>query len=335
MYNLAIESSCDETSVAILEGSREILCNLISTQIPVHQKFGGVVPEIASRKHLEAINHILSLAFAESGIGPEKIDLVSVTRGPGLVGALLVGISAAKAISFIRDIPLVGVNHMEGHICANYLAYPDLEPPFITLVVSGGHTYLCRVDDYSHYRVLGATRDDAAGESFDKVSRCLGLGYPGGPRIQEAAEKGRSDAYAFPRAMRDEKDGYDFSFSGLKTAVINQVHQLEQKGQEIPVSDIAASFQEAVVDVLVEKSLALLRESGLKTFCLSGGVAANGPLRERLEAGCRSLKVRFCVPPLKLCTDNAAMIGCAGYYHFQERGADSLDFRADPDLGLA
>lgn len=333
MYNLAIETSCDETSVAILKDGREILCNLISSQIETHQLFGGVVPEIASRQHLEAINHILQAALEETGLQVDDIDLVSVTRGPGLVGALLVGVSAAKAISYAKNIPIVGVNHMEGHISANYLAYPDLEPPFICLVVSGGHTYLCKVDDYADYEVIGTTRDDAAGESFDKVSRMMGLGYPGGPAIQKEAKEGNPQAIDFPRAMLDE-DHYDFSFSGLKTAVINYIHQKEQNQEEYSKADVAASFQEAVIDVLIQKSQRLLEETGLQQFCLSGGVAANKLLRERAQQMCDKMGVDFFVPPPILCTDNAAMIGCAGYYHYKKRGPSSLDFAADPDLGL-
>lgn len=334
MISLAIESSCDETSVAILEDGRKVLCNLISTQIATHALYGGVVPEIASRKHLEAVNRILAMAFEETGLAPKDIDLVSVTRGPGLIGALLVGISAAKAMSFVLDVPIVGVNHMEGHICANYLAHPDLEPPFIALVVSGGHTYLCRVDGYTDYEVLGSTRDDAAGESFDKVSRVLGMGYPGGPKVQKLAMEGRPGAVDFPRAMMKKEDGYDFSFSGLKTAVINYCHHQDQKGLSINKADVARGFQDAVIDVLTQKSIHLLEDTGLKTLCLSGGVAANGPLRESLERACQSMGVDFYVPPLDLCTDNAAMIGSAGYYHYINRGPSDPAFTADPNLGL-
>lgn len=333
-YNLAIESSCDETSVSILEGGRNPLCNLVSTQIPIHKKFGGVVPEIASRKHLEAVNRILALAFEETGLEPGDMDLVSVTRGPGLVGALLVGISAAKTIAYVQDLPIVGVNHMEGHVSANYLAYPDLEPPFACLVVSGGHTYLCLVDGYDSYRVVGSTRDDAAGESLDKAARYMGLGYPGGPKIQALAEQGDPEAIHFPRAMMKKEDGYDFSFSGLKTALINYVHNADQRGEDLDPADLAASYQEAVVDVLTQKSARLLDGTNYKTFCLSGGVAANRPLRDRLEVLCSDRGVRFCVPPPAYCTDNAAMIGAAGYYQYLTQGPSGLDFPADPDLGL-
>lgn len=331
MYELAIESSCDETSVAILQDGRTILCNLISSQIDIHARFGGVVPEIASRKHLETINRILAMAFKEAKLSVSDIDLVCVTRGPGLLGALLVGVSAAKAISFARNIPIVGVNHMEGHICANFLAHPNLEPPFLTLVVSGGHTYLCDVADYTDYHVRGTTRDDAAGESFDKVARVLGLCYPGGPAIQALAEKGRVTV-DYPRALLD--GSYDFSFSGLKTAVINDVHAREQRGQSYNKADIAASFQQAVIDVLVQKSEKLLRETGRRRFCLSGGVAANHPLQEALRSMCAAHDVEFYVPPTVLCTDNAAMIGCAGHYQYLARGADDLSFAAEANLSL-
>ncbi len=334
MIHLAIESSCDETSVAILEDLRKIHCNLVSTQIPIHALYGGVVPEIASRKHLETINRLLDLAFEESGFGPQDIELVSVTRGPGLLGALLVGVSAAKALAYVRKIPIVGANHMQGHICANYLANQDLEPPFISLVVSGGHTYLVRVDDYSSYQVLGTTRDDAAGESFDKVSRVLGMGYPGGPKVQKLAEEGNPQAIDFPRAMMRKSDGYDFSFSGLKTAVINYCHNQEQKGEEVNKADVAASFQNAVIDVLVKKSAMVLDRTRMKNFCLSGGVAANRPLREALEAMCRERGVKFNYPGPELCTDNAAMIGAAGYLQYKYKGGDDLGFSTDPGLGL-
>lgn len=335
MLTLAIESSCDETSVAVLRNGREVLGQLISSQIKDHAVFGGVVPEIASRKHLEVINHLLEAGLREAGVRAEDLDLIAVTRGPGLVGALLVGISAAKAISYVRDIPIVGVNHMEGHVCANYLAHPELEPPFLSLVVSGGHTYLCVVKDYAHYEVVGSTVDDAAGESFDKISRVLGFGYPGGPKIQKAAEEGNPQAFSFPRAMMAKEDGYTFSFSGLKTAVINEAHHYEQMGKPLPMADMAASFQQAVVDVLTEKASRLMDAMPqMKRFCLSGGVAANKPLQQALKAACTKRGVQFFVPPAILCTDNAAMIGCAGYYQYQERGASSLDFAADPDLGL-
>lgn len=334
MIHLAIETSCDETSVAILEDCRKIHANLVSTQIPVHALYGGVVPEIASRKHLETINRLLDMVFKESKFGPEDMELVSVTRGPGLLGALLVGISAAKALAYVRNIPIVGANHMQGHICANYLSNPGLEPPFASLVVSGGHTYLVRVDDYSHYQVLGQTFDDACGESFDKISRVLGMGYPGGPKIQKLAEEGDPYSLDFPRAMMRREDGLNFSFSGLKTAVINYCHNQEQKGEELNKANVAASFQKAVIDVLTAKSEMLLDQSGLKTFCLSGGVAANEPLRKSLAKMCKAKGVAFNYPGAELCTDNAAMIGAAGYLQYKNSGSDNLDFSADPKLGL-
>lgn len=335
MILLALESSCDETSAAILEDGRTVLSSLVSTQIPVHEKFGGVVPEIASRMHLEAINRILRLTFEQAGKTPDDLDLVAVTRGPGLVGALLVGVAAAKAIAFAKEIPIVGVNHMEGHIAANYLSSSDLAPPFLTLVVSGGHTYLAQVRDYGNYKVYGSTRDDAAGESFDKVARVLGLGYPGGPKIQKLAEEGDPQAIAFPRAMMGKEDGYDFSFSGLKTAVMNYLHHADQLGEKVNRADVAASFQQAVIEVLTQKSRLLIRQTGMKRFCLSGGVAANLPLRAALKAMCREEGVSFYVPPMKFCTDNAAMIGAAGYYQFKYRGASPLNFTVDPNLGLS
>lgn len=330
---LAIETSCDETSVAVIENGRKVLSNVILSQIATHQKFGGVVPEIASREHLEAINYVIKQGIDQAGLSFEDIDLISVTKGPGLIGALLVGISAAKGISLALDKPLVGVNHMQGHICANYLAHQDLEPPFISLVVSGGHTYLVDVTDYNSYEVIGRTRDDAAGESFDKVSRALGLGYPGGPQIQKASELGDSKAIEFPRVMLD-KDSYDFSFSGLKTAVLNYLNTQKMNNIEINANDVAASFQEAVIDVLVEKSIRLVKEKNRKQFVLSGGVAANKPLRDRLMEECDKLGVKLFYPPMDLCTDNAAMIGSAGYFTYLQQGKDSLDMDVFPNLGL-
>lgn len=330
---LAIETSCDETSVSVVEDGRKILSNVIFTQIKTHQVFGGVVPEIASREHLEAINYVIEEGLQKAGQSYDDIDLIAVTKGPGLIGALLVGISAAKGMAMALDKPLVGVNHMQGHICANYLSHPNLEPPFISLVVSGGHTYLVDVTSYTEYKVMGRTKDDAAGESFDKISRSLGLGYPGGPAIQRAAEVGNPQAIDFPRVMID-KGGYDFSFSGLKTAVLNYLNSQRMAGHEIVVEDVAASFQEAVLDVLVAKSVNLLVETGRKSFVLSGGVAANKPLRDRLEKACGELGVRMYYPPMELCTDNAAMIASAGYYTYNKYGEDKLDLGVYPNLGL-
>ncbi len=333
IITLAIESSCDETSVAIIKDGREILANEVFTQIQTHRKYGGVVPEIASREHLEAINYVIESAIKESGLGYKDIDLIAVTKGPGLIGALLVGISAAKAMSLALDIPLIGVNHMEGHICANYLEDRDLEPPFISLVVSGGHTYLVDVKDYTEYNVIGRTRDDAAGESFDKISRSLGLGYPGGPAIQKAAESGNPKAIDFPRAFID-KTTYDFSFSGLKTSVLNYLNSEKMAGREIVVEDVAASFQEAVLDVLVEKTIRLAKEKDTKKIVLSGGVAANKPLREKLSKRAEEIGAKIYFPSIDLCTDNAAMIGSAGYYNYLKYGADDLYLDVYPNLGL-
>ncbi len=330
MRVLGIESSCDETSVAIVEDGRKILSNVISTQIDTHKLYGGVVPEIASRKHVEAINLVIDQAFAEAGLSFQDIDLVGVTRGPGLIGALLVGLSAAKAFALASGKEIVGVNHMHGHVCANYLAHPDLEPPFISLVISGGHTYLLEVKDYLDFEVLGQTRDDAAGEAFDKVARALGIGYPGGPIVDQLAKKGKSRDI-FPRVML-EKDSYDFSFSGLKTAVMNYLNQAKQRGEEIIVEDICASFQDAVLDVLVEKSLRLLKDKKMKTLVLSGGVAANSALRSRFQEAFQGTDYKLYYPPKILCTDNGAMIASAAYYTYQNHRGQSL--YADPSLGI-
>lgn len=332
-YTLAIETSCDDSSVAILKNEREILTNLISSQIDIHALFGGVVPEIASRKHLEAINPLIDKAMDEAGISYSDLDLITVTKGPGLIGSLLVGISAAKALALATGLPLVGANHMKGHICANYLSNKDLKPPFVCLVVSGGHTYLCKINDYNDIEVVGSTRDDAAGESFDKVARKIGLGYPGGPKIDKLAKEGNPQAIDFPRVML-EKGSYDFSFSGLKTAVLNYAHNLEQKGEEINKADLAASFQDAVVDVLVEKSLMLLEETGYKQFAISGGVAANSRLRVRMGEELEKRDIKFYYPETILCTDNAAMIAMAGYLDYMDGVRDDTFMKVYPNLDL-
>ncbi len=332
-YTMGIETSCDDSSVAILKNDREVLVNLISSQIDIHALFGGVVPEIASRKHLEAINPLIEKALADTNLSYDDIDLISVTKGPGLMGSLLVGISAAKGLSLATDTPLIGANHMQGHICANYLSNKDLEPPFISLVVSGGHTYLCKVNSYTDYEVIGKTLDDAAGESFDKVARKIGLGYPGGPKIDKLAKEGNKDAIDFPRVML-EKGSYDFSFSGLKTAVLNYAHKLEQRGEEVNKADLAASFQEAVVDVLVDKSMMLLKETGLKTLAVSGGVAANSRLKERLKEECDKEGIQFYHPSVILCTDNAAMIAMAGYLNYKNGVVDDNFMKVYPNLEL-
>lgn len=332
-YTIGIETSCDDSCVAILKNERDLIVNLISSQIDIHTLFGGVVPEIASRKHLEAINPLIEKALADANLRYSDIDLISVTKGPGLMGSLLVGISAAKALSLAANKPMIGANHMEGHICANYLANKDLKPPFVTLVVSGGHTYLVKVKSYTDYEVVGKTRDDAAGESYDKVARKMGLGYPGGPKIDKLAKEGDPKAVDFPRVML-EKDSYDFSFSGLKTAVINYMHQLEQKNIDYNKADVAASFQDAVVDVLVAKSMRLIKESGYDKLALSGGVAANSRLRGRLEEACRENNIKFYYPPIELCTDNAAMIAMTGYLHYQSGEVSDKFMKVYPNLEI-
>ena len=332
-YTMGIETSCDDSSVAILKNDREVLINLISSQIDIHKIFGGVVPEIASRKHLEAINPLIEKALLDTNLSYEDIDLISVTKGPGLIGSLLVGISAAKALSLSANIPMIGTNHMQGHICANYLSNKDLEPPFISLVVSGGHTYLVKVNGYTDYEIIGTTRDDAAGESYDKIARSIGLGYPGGPKIDKLSKEGKKDAIDFPRIML-EKDSYDFSFSGLKTSVLNYMNHQSQKNLEINKADLAASFQEAVVDVLVEKSMRLIDETGLKTLAVSGGVAANSRLKERLKDECEKRGVKFYHPDIILCTDNAAMIAMAGYLNYKAGERSDNYLKVYPNLGL-
>lgn len=330
---LGIESSCDETSVSVIENGNKILSNTVFSQIKTHKKYGGVVPEIASREHLQAINYVVDKSLEEANKSFSDIDLIAVTKGPGLVGALLVGVSYAKGLSLAIEKPLIGVNHMEGHISANYLEFEELEPPFISLVVSGGHTYLVEVLSHTKYIVIGQTRDDAAGESFDKVSRSLGLGYPGGPAIQKAAETGNPHAIEFPRIML-ENESYDFSFSGLKTAVLNYLNKQKMAGNEIDINDVAASFQQAVIDVLVEKSIRLVKEKKYDKFVLSGGVAANKKLREDLSEKLEEIDVKFFYPPLSLSTDNAAMIAAAGYYNYLEYGCDDLKLNVIPNLGL-
>ena len=332
IITLSIESSCDETAVAVLKNGREVLANIVSTQIELHKKFGGVVPEVASRKHIENIDAVYQEALDTAGIKAEDIDHIAVTYGPGLVGALLVGLSYAKALAFTLGIPLVGVNHMQGHINANYIQHKDLKPPFITLVVSGGHTHLVEVKDYQNYEILGRTRDDASGEAFDKISRAMGLGYPGGPIIDTLAKQGNKHAIEFPRAYLD--DSYDFSFSGLKSAVLNYLNAQKMKKQEIVVEDVAASFQEAVVEVLSTKAVNAAEEKGYKTIALSGGVAANSALREKITqmANEKGIEIKF--PGLDLCTDNAAMIGCAGYHNFINGKIDDMSLNAVPNLKI-
>ncbi len=330
---LAIESSCDETAASVVRNGREVLSNIISSQIDLHTIYGGVVPEIASRKHTEQINQVIEEALKTAGMSLANIDAVAVTYGPGLVGALLVGVSAAKAISFATKIPLVGVNHIEGHISANYIENKDLEPPFVCLVVSGGHSHLVKVTDYGEYEVLGRTRDDAAGEAFDKVARAIGLGYPGGPKIDRVSNEGNPNAIEFPRAKVADSV-YDFSFSGLKSAVLNYLNSCEMKGETVNQADVAASFQKAVVDVLTEHSVAAIREFNIKKFAIAGGVASNTHLRASLEEACKREGVSFYRPSPILCTDNAAMIGAAGYYNFIKGKISGYDLNAVPALKL-
>ncbi|KAB3532076.1 tRNA (adenosine(37)-N6)-threonylcarbamoyltransferase complex transferase subunit TsaD [Alkaliphilus serpentinus] len=333
VITLAIETSCDETSVSILENGRWVLSNIIASQIEQHQKFGGVVPEVASRKHIEVINQVIQQALQESKLDFSDVNHVAVTYGPGLVGALLVGVAAAKAIAFARGIPLNGVNHIEGHIYANFIEDKDLEPPFITLVVSGGHSHLVHVKDYGIYEVLGRTRDDAAGEAFDKIARALGLNYPGGPEIDRLAKVGDKYAIEFPKAYLEE-GSYDFSFSGLKSAVLNYINSQKMKGNDIIAEDVAASFQRAVVEILAEKTIKCGIDKGVQTICLAGGVAANSSLRNHLKDLCSQHGIAFKYPSLKLCTDNAAMIGCVGYYDYIKGLRSPLSLNAVPSLKL-
>lgn len=314
IITLAVESSCDETSVAVLKNGREVLSNIINTQVDLHKKFGGVVPEVASRKHIENIDVVLQEALDKANIALNDIDHIAVTYGPGLVGALLVGLSHAKALAFTLNKPLVGVNHIEGHVSANYIEHKDLKPPFITLIVSGGHTHLVEVKDYGEYEILGRTRDDASGEAFDKIARAMGLGYPGGPIVDRLAKEGNKNAIDFPRAYLDE--GYDFSFSGLKSAVLNYLNAKKMKNEEIVVEDVCASFQEAVVEVLSQKAIKAAKEKGYNTITLAGGVACNSALRDKLTELGKTNNIDIKYPSPVLCTDNAAMIGCAGYYSY-------------------
>jgi len=323
---LGIETSCDETAAAVVANGAAILSSVVSSQVDLHARFGGVVPEIASRAHVELLTPVTAEALVEGGV--DAVDAVAATVGPGLAGALLIGVSAAKALALVWGVPFVGVNHMEAHLYAAMLEEPDLKPPLVALLVSGGHTMLVDMKDHGSYRVLGSTVDDAAGEAFDKVARFLGLSYPGGPAIQEAAQSGDPEAIAFPRAMMD--DGYDFSFSGLKTAVINYV----RKNPEVSTPDVAASFQAAVVDVLVAKALKAAEESGAETLCLGGGVAANSLLRERTAEECTKRGLRAVLPSRAMCTDNAAMVAAAAWWRLQSDGPTPLDVGVSPNLAL-
>ena len=330
MITLGIESSCDETSVAVVKDGREILSNIISSQIEIHRLFGGVVPEIASRKHVSAILPVIDLALEEAKITLDDVDIIAATRGPGLIGALLVGLTAGRGLALATGKSFIGVNHIRGHVCANYLTHSDLEPPFVGLIVSGGHSYLIHVEDYIDFTLYGKTRDDAAGEAFDKVARAMDIGYPGGPVIDKLAKEGE-ETYDLPRVML-ERDSYDFSFSGLKTAVLNELNNAKQKGEEIRVADMATSFQNAVVDVLTEKTYRLANELGEKKIVLAGGVSANSGLRAAMEKRGAEEGIEVYYPNPILCTDNGAMIASVGYYSYMKGEEESVF--ADPNLGL-
>lgn len=333
VYILAIESSCDETAAAVVKNGREVLSNVISSQIALHTLYGGVVPEIASRKHIEKINQVISAALDEAGMTLDEITAVAVTYGPGLVGALLVGVAEAKAIAYAAKKPLVGVHHIEGHVSANFIEHPDLEPPFVCLIVSGGHTHLVIVKDYGEFEIIGRTMDDAAGEAFDKVARAVGLGYPGGPKVDKAAKEGNPHAMEFPRA-KVGGSAYDFSFSGMKSAVLNYINQAGMKGETICVPDLAASFQNAVVDVLVSRAVAAAKEYGYDNLAIAGGVASNSALRAGMKEACEKAGIQFYYPSPIFCTDNAAMIGAAGYYEYINGARAGWDLNAVPNLKL-
>lgn len=330
---LGIESSCDETAAAVVKNGRNILSNVISSQIDIHTLYGGVVPEIASRKHIERINYVIEEALEKAEVKLEDIDAIGVTYGPGLVGALLVGVAEAKAIAYAAGKPLVGVHHIEGHISANYIENLDLEPPFMCMVVSGGHTHLVVVRDYGKYEVIGRTRDDAAGEAFDKVARAIGLGYPGGPKVDRLAKEGNENAIKFPRASVENAQ-FDFSFSGLKSAVLNYLNMCEMKGMEINKADIAASFQKSIVDSLTTRAMLACKEYNMNKFAIAGGVASNSAIRSAFEQECEKHNIQFYHPSPIFCTDNAAMIGVAAYYEYMAGVRHGWDLNAIPNLKL-
>lgn len=330
---LAIESSCDETAASVVKNGRCVLSNIISSQIAIHTLYGGVVPEIASRKHIEKINQVVEAALKEADVTLDDIDAIGVTYGPGLVGALLVGVAEAKAIAYAKKKPLVGVHHIEGHVSANYIEHPDLEPPFLCEIISGGHTHLVIVKDYGSFEILGRTRDDAAGEAFDKVARAIGLGYPGGPKIDKLAKEGNPHAIDFPRAHMEDAP-YDFSFSGVKSAVLNHLNKCRMTGEPIVEADIAASFQQAVVDVLVDNAIRAAKDYHMDRLAIAGGVASNGALRAAMEAACEKEGIRFYRPSPIFCTDNAAMIGVAAYYEYQKGTRHGWDLNAVPNPKL-
>ncbi len=333
VYILAIESSCDETAASVVKNGRTVLSNVISSQIALHTLYGGVVPEIASRKHIEKINQVVECALEEANMELEQMTAIAVTYGPGLVGALLVGVAEAKAIAYAAQKPLVGVNHIEGHVSANFIEHPDLEPPFVCLIVSGGHTHLVIVKDYGEFEIIGRTRDDAAGEAFDKVARAVGLGYPGGPKVDKAAKEGNPHAIEFPRG-KVEGSPYDFSFSGLKSCVLNYINHANMIGEEIYVPDLVASFQNSVVDSLVSRAVMAAKEYGYDRLAIAGGVASNSALRTGMKAACRKAGISFYYPSPIFCTDNAAMIGVAGYYEYMKGTRSGWDLNAVPNLKL-
>ncbi|WP_373218050.1 tRNA (adenosine(37)-N6)-threonylcarbamoyltransferase complex transferase subunit TsaD [Ruminococcus sp. 5_1_39BFAA] len=330
---LAIESSCDETAASVVKNGRTILSNVISSQIELHKLYGGVVPEIASRKHIEKINQVVEQALADAQVTLDDLDAIGVTYGPGLVGALLVGVAEAKAIAYAKKLPLVGVHHIEGHVSANYIEHPDLEPPFLCLIVSGGHTHLVIVKDYGEFEILGRTRDDAAGEAFDKVARAIGLGYPGGPKIDKLSKEGNPEAIIFPKGKIGDSP-YDFSFSGVKSAVLNYLNNAQMKGEEVNRADLAASFQKSVVDVLVEHTMLAAKDYQMDKIAIAGGVASNGTLRDAMTKACEANGYKFYRPSPIFCTDNAAMIGVAAYYEFIKGTRHGWDLNAVPNLKL-
>lgn len=331
---LGIETSCDETAAAVVKNGEEVLSNVISSQVALHAEFGGVVPEIASRNHLEKIDEVIRLAIKEAGISMQELTAIAVTVGPGLVGALLVGVSEAKALAFALGKPLVPVHHIEGHIAANFISNPECKPPFVCLVASGGHSHLLLVEDYGKIRIYGRTRDDAAGEAFDKVARAVGLGYPGGPKLEKMAKEGNPHAYHFPTAKMEDAP-YDFSFSGVKSAVLNEMNRKKMLGEEVRVADLCASFQENVTEVLSEKAIALCKELHINRLSIAGGVAANGKLREKMEEKAKQEGIEFFCPKLILCTDNAAMIAAAAYHEWKKGNFAGHDVNAYPSLSLS
>lgn len=330
---LAVESSCDETAAAVVKNGRHVLSSVISSQIDIHTVFGGVVPEIASRKHIENIDYVIKKAMDDAEMAFEDLTTVAVTYGPGLVGALLVGLAEAKALAYAVNKPLIGVHHIEGHICANYIEDINFEPPYVALVVSGGHSHLLHVKGYGDYEIMGRTRDDAVGEAYDKVARAIGMGYPGGPKIDAAAKEGNPDAIVFPRVYLEE-DSFDFSFSGIKSAVLNYLNKARMTGEPINVNDVAAGFQEAVVEVLVEKTIRAARARGVEKVAMAGGVSANSSLRKRMLEKCSENGFSLNVPSPVYCTDNAAMIGSAAYFEYVKGVRDGLNLNANPNLKL-